>query len=66
MKENINIKSRIKDQPSHAAIVVTVGETVSICRCWQSDTFPYCDGSHASDESKCCGPLDVIVQERES
>jgi CDGSH-type Zn-finger protein len=22
------------------------GSTVAVCRCWQSDKFPYCDGTH--------------------
>ena len=22
------------------------GKTIALCRCWHSDKFPYCDGTH--------------------
>ena len=27
-------------------ITIQPGETVALCRCWKSKTFPKCDGSH--------------------
>lgn len=51
--------------PSTAKVVVTGGEKICVCRCWQSKKFPYCDGSHKTIEGGCCGPLEVIVQERQ-
>ncbi len=35
------------------------GEKISLCRCFKSKTFPYCDGEH-KHEANQCGP--VIVQ----
>ena len=31
-----------------------------MCRCWKSENFPYCDGSHVKHNKDCgdnCGPL---------
>lgn len=31
-----------------------------MCRCWKSETFPYCDGSHVKHNAECkdnIGPL---------
>ena len=25
---------------------IEVGKIISLCRCWKSKKFPYCDGSH--------------------
>jgi len=33
------------DKPSREQVVYS-GERMALCRCWQSKTFPYCDGSH--------------------
>lgn len=32
-------KARVK-------LEIKTGETVALCRCWQSKNFPFCDGSH--------------------
>ena len=36
-----------------------------MCRCWKSENFPYCDGSHVKHNKECgdnCGPL-IIKKE---
>ncbi len=34
------------------------GEVISLCRCWRSENFPLCDGSHkGSNDTK--GPVVV-------
>lgn len=35
-----------KDRPQRHKETVPPGKTVAFCRCWQSDKFPYCDGTH--------------------
>lgn len=35
-----------KGRPHRHNEEVPVGTTIAICRCWQSDKFPYCDGTH--------------------
>ncbi len=35
-----------KGHPDRHHEEVAVGQTVAICRCWQSEKFPYCDGTH--------------------
>lgn len=34
---NGHLRTTVKLQP---------GEAVHLCRCWQSKTFPFCDGTH--------------------
>ena len=48
---------------ARAEIIVT--ERVALCRCWQSASFPYCDGSHNAynaAEGDCLGPVIVCCQ----
>uniref|UniRef100_A0A0N5BEV6 ZnF_CDGSH domain-containing protein n=1 Tax=Strongyloides papillosus TaxID=174720 RepID=A0A0N5BEV6_STREA len=33
--------------------VEDIGEKVSLCRCWKSEKFPYCDGSHNKHNEEC-------------
>jgi CDGSH-type Zn-finger protein len=43
-------------------IVVEKGK-VSYCRCWRSEKFPYCDGSHNKYNAECkdnTGPLTIV------
>ena len=51
------------DNPSKAVSILSAAElrqtvqdkgVVSLCRCFKSSTFPYCDGKHAS-HNKACG-----------
>lgn len=38
------------------------GEKVSLCRCFKSKTFPYCDAEHRNHADQC-GPVIVQVAE---
>mmetsp|Transcript_67146 Transcript_67146/g.118762 ORF Transcript_67146/g.118762 Transcript_67146/m.118762 type:complete len:104 (-) Transcript_67146:92-403(-) len=36
------------------------GGKVALCRCWRSEKFPFCDGTHGKYNEACCdntGPL---------
>jgi len=49
--------------PLRNTITLKPGEKVSLCRCWQSSRFPYCDGNHkklCADKDQV-GPVVVIV-----
>lgn len=35
-----------QNRPRRHEEQIPVGKRVSFCRCWQSGTFPYCDGTH--------------------
>lgn len=50
----------------HLRTTVTLrpGETVALCRCFASEKFPFCDGSHRQHEGK--GPVIVKVVEEEA
>eukprot|EP00275_Glaucocystis_incrassata_P000383 EC119005.1.p1 GENE.EC119005.1~~EC119005.1.p1 ORF type:complete len:106 (+),score=17.58 EC119005.1:159-476(+) len=41
-----------QDFPVKASETVESGKTIAVCRCWQSEKFPYCDGSHNQVNSK--------------
>lgn len=46
------------DHP-RTTVRVRPGERVTLCRCFQSHNFPFCDGSHRQVEGR--GPVTVIV-----
>jgi len=35
-----------KERPDRHNENLPVGKAIALCRCWQSEAFPYCDGSH--------------------
>jgi CDGSH-type Zn-finger protein len=35
-----------RERPDRHNEEVPAGNTIALCRCWQSDKFPYCDGTH--------------------
>jgi CDGSH-type Zn-finger protein len=50
------------EQPQRATLTIKAGERLALCRCWQSKTFPLCDGAHraVNEEQGCClGPVIV-------
>ncbi|MCX6031708.1 MAG: CDGSH iron-sulfur domain-containing protein [Chloroflexi bacterium] len=40
---------------------IPVGTTVEYCRCWQSATFPYCDGAHKKLNAETGDNLGPVV-----
>jgi hypothetical protein len=40
---------------------IPVGKRVSFCRCWQSATFPYCDGAHKKLNAETGDVLGPVV-----
>jgi len=45
-------------------VEVTAEKKVSLCRCWKSKKFPYCDGAHKAHNQETgdnLGPVVVTV-----
>ena len=40
---------------------IPAGKRVSFCRCWQSATFPYCDGAHKKINAETGDVLGPVV-----
>ena len=58
-----------KDYPDRDKVEVAAGKTAWICRCWQSEKFPYCDGSHRkinADTGDKLGPIGVMAGKAEA
>ena len=34
---------------------------ISLCRCWRSKKFPYCDGSHRKMKEKYDTPMGPVI-----
>ena len=54
MKNSFDFKSKVS---------IKSGQTLVLCRCWKSNTFPYCDGSHRKDPiSNSQGPAVITCK----
>jgi len=53
---------KTEEQQEHplTTLELEVGETVVLCRCFGSQNFPFCDGSHKQHPGK--GPAIVKIQ----
>ena len=65
--QNIHVKRR--DSPKVATMdKIEAGKKKVYCRCWQSGTFPLCDGTHMEHNKETgdnVGPLIVSVEKAE-
>lgn len=52
-------KINTEQHESRTKVQVKNGETVALCRCWQSKKFPFCDGSHNKLNEDNVGPIIV-------
>lgn len=50
-----------QDLPRRHEEPIPVGKRVSFCRCWQSATFPYCDGAHKKINAETGDVLGPVV-----
>ncbi|XP_055639459.1 CDGSH iron-sulfur domain-containing protein 2 homolog [Toxorhynchites rutilus septentrionalis] len=41
-----------------------IAEKAAFCRCWKSNNWPYCDGSHGSHNKECEDNLGPVVLQR--
>lgn len=58
-----------KDRPDRHNEDIPAGKAVAFCRCWQSDDFPYCDGTHRTvnaEQDDHVGPVVVRAVEDKS
>ena len=62
--ERFNKKINLTSSKVVDTITVKPGEKMFVCRCWQSTTFPLCDGSHSKHNKETgdnLGPAMVTV-----
>lgn len=55
------------NRPDRHTETIPIGKRVAFCRCWQSDKFPYCDGTHRkvnAEKGDSVGPLIVTAGEK--
>ncbi len=41
-----------RNRPDRHTETIPAGKRVAFCRCWQSEKFPYCDGTHRKVNEK--------------
>ncbi|KFM60678.1 CDGSH iron-sulfur domain-containing protein 1, partial [Stegodyphus mimosarum] len=67
-KGRVNKKHQLNsDKVVHSVDIEDIGKKSVFCRCWKSEKFPYCDGSHNKHNEETgdnLGPL--IVKQKDS
>ncbi|XP_035220708.1 CDGSH iron-sulfur domain-containing protein 1-like [Stegodyphus dumicola] len=67
-KGRVNKKVQLgTDKVVHSVDIEDIGKKSVFCRCWKSEKFPYCDGSHNKHNEETgdnLGPL--IVKQKDS
>lgn len=56
--------TELRNGHKRTTIKLECGETVALCRCFQSKEFPFCDGTHKSLDNDE-GPVIVQVSKSE-
>jgi CDGSH-type Zn-finger protein len=51
-----NIKGKVRTR-----VTLKRGEVIALCRCWHSEHFPLCDGSHKNIKGEH-GPVTIRTQ----
>lgn len=68
-KARCNTKVKLgTDKVVDSTDIEDIGEKKAFCRCWKSEKFPYCDGSHNKhnqDTGDNVGPLIVAGKKKE-
>jgi CDGSH-type Zn-finger protein len=59
--EKSDIMINTQNLPRRHEEPIPTGKRVSFCRCWQSATFPYCDGAHKQINAETGDVLGPVV-----
>jgi CDGSH-type Zn-finger protein len=59
--EKSDIMINTQNLPRRHEEQIPTGKRVSFCRCWQSATFPYCDGAHKQINAETGDVLGPVV-----
>jgi CDGSH-type Zn-finger protein len=54
-----------RDHALKSNVKVSKQEKIVLCRCWKSQKFPYCDGSHREYNEKSNDNLGPVIVEIE-
>lgn len=64
-KNKVNCKIRLSEGKVVDMIdIEDIAEKAAFCRCWKSNNWPYCDGSHGSHNKDCEDNLGPVVVQR--
>ena len=55
---DVELSQANPDHPRHT-VTIQAHEKIALCRCWHSQKFPFCDGSHRDHAGR--GPAVVVV-----
>jgi len=57
------------DLPRRHEETIEPGQRISLCRCWKSKSFPYCDGAHKEHNAQTgdnVGPAVILCNNTET